>query len=367
VRKQDPTKFGIRPPAGRDFIVGGAVKEANLPVSVIRQLFGELTKEQAEDAQITADKDSATITIVRHSKPETRLFKYGELVMAKQEKEVEPTDWPFVPCENWQKARRENSFWWIRAAEGDLELAVPTLAPLENNEPRSSLLVAGELLEKLCTAVPVHAWRGLAALASESEPSGVRSWCRRARPAVDVYPSLEGLAVPPPGACVLLLPPGGHPHCTGRMVRRSASARGDLLLSAALVRGGSDGGARGNPGLCGFGAFLYSPCYVAAPAVRMLAMGFNRGTNNYMEWLGLIACLRMAVAASAQIVHLVCDSRLVVHQLAGKAEARGVCRLFLDEAETQMRCIPLLIVDHVRREGNKMADWLSNVAKSRSG
>jgi hypothetical protein len=78
VRKQYPTKFGIRPPAGRDFIVGGAVKEGNLPVSVIRQLFGKLTKEQAEDAQITADKDSATITIVRHSKPETRSFTYGE-------------------------------------------------------------------------------------------------------------------------------------------------------------------------------------------------------------------------------------------------------------------------------------------------
>ena len=40
------------------------------------------------------------------------------------------------------------------------------------------------------------------------------------------------------------------------------------------MRGGSDGGARGNPGLCGF-AFLYSPCYVAAPAVRMLAMGWE--------------------------------------------------------------------------------------------
>jgi ribonuclease HI len=116
-----------------------------------------------------------------------------------------------------------------------------------------------------------------------------------------------------------------------------------------------DGGSRGNPGEAGIGVYF--------PGVARIAEYVGTGTNNYAEYSALLTALRFAVFNRCEELHIYADSELVVKQIKGEYQVKneGIRPLY----ETAIRWvaqIPRFSIEHVRRENNKEADKLANLA-----
>lgn len=120
-----------------------------------------------------------------------------------------------------------------------------------------------------------------------------------------------------------------------------------------------DGGARGNPGPAGWGAYIVDD---AGTVLAELHGALGRATNNVAEYHGLIAALQWAVDHDVTALHVRGDSLLLVEQMKGnyRVKNEGLQPLF-----TQARLLAMQIgrvtYEHVPRERNKDADRLSNL------
>ena len=116
-----------------------------------------------------------------------------------------------------------------------------------------------------------------------------------------------------------------------------------------------DGGSRGNPGDAGIGVYI--------PGVVGIAEFLGVQTNNYAEYSALITAVRFAVFAKCDELHVFADSELVVKQMTGEYQVKNEnIRLLYDAANRWIRLIPQFSISHVRREQNKDADKLANLA-----
>ena len=116
-----------------------------------------------------------------------------------------------------------------------------------------------------------------------------------------------------------------------------------------------DGGSRGNPGEAGIGVYF--------PGVVRIAEYLGTGTNNYAEYSALIAALRFAVFTRCEELQIYADSELVVKQINGEYQVKNEgIRLLYDNALRWIAHIPHFSIGHVRRENNKEADKLANLA-----
>jgi len=116
-----------------------------------------------------------------------------------------------------------------------------------------------------------------------------------------------------------------------------------------------DGGSRGNPGEAGIGVYF--------PGVARIAEYLGTGTNNYAEYSALVTALRFAVFSRCEELHVFADSELVVKQIQGEYQVKNESiRLLYDSAGRWIRLIPRFSISHVRRENNKEADKLANLA-----
>ena len=124
-----------------------------------------------------------------------------------------------------------------------------------------------------------------------------------------------------------------------------------------------DGGARGNPGPAGAGAY-FPP---GEEPARELFEALGRATNNVAEYNGLLAALRYAAEHGHRQVRIRADSELLVRQMRGEYRVKhaGLKPLFL-EACALIRRIGDVTFEHVRREFNKDADRLSNLGMDES-
>jgi probable phosphoglycerate mutase len=120
-----------------------------------------------------------------------------------------------------------------------------------------------------------------------------------------------------------------------------------------------DGGARGNPGPAGYGAYIQDK---DGNVLDELYGGLGIATNNIAEYNGLLAALRWAVQHGQRKVHVRADSELLVKQMRGeyKVKNEGLKPLFL-QACALVRRIGDVSFEHVRREMNQEADRLSNL------
>ena len=127
-----------------------------------------------------------------------------------------------------------------------------------------------------------------------------------------------------------------------------------------MIRAYIDGGARGNPGPAGYGvriedqdgtliAELYGPLGIA--------------TNNVAEYSGLLAALQWAVDHGHKQLHIRSDSELLVKQMRGEYKVKNPGLQALS-ARARLLTMELdrVTFEHVRREMNKEADRLSNIA-----
>ena len=119
-----------------------------------------------------------------------------------------------------------------------------------------------------------------------------------------------------------------------------------------------DGGSRGNPGEAGSGVYI-------AGQLR-LAEYLGVQTNNYAEYSALISAVRAAVVLRCDELAVYADSELVVKQIKGEYEVRseGIRPLY-ESAKRWIRLIPQFSIHHIRREMNKDADKLANLAMDR--
>ena len=120
-----------------------------------------------------------------------------------------------------------------------------------------------------------------------------------------------------------------------------------------------DGGARGNPGPAGYGAYILDG---NGSVLAELYAPLGKTTNNVAEYNGLLAALRWALEHGHDRVHIRADSLLLVEQMRGnyRVKNEGLKPLH-HEAQRLAARIGTVTFEHVRRELNKEADRLSNL------
>ena len=121
-----------------------------------------------------------------------------------------------------------------------------------------------------------------------------------------------------------------------------------------------DGGARGNPGPAGWGAVVHT---ATGELAAELLGALPHATNNVAEYSGLLAALDWCREHGATNVHIKSDSLLLVQQMKGvyKVKNEGLKSLY---GRARLLCheIGKVTFEHVRREFNKEADKLANLA-----
>ena len=124
----------------------------------------------------------------------------------------------------------------------------------------------------------------------------------------------------------------------------------------------SDGGARGNPGPAGAGAYLK----LDDGREFHLSEYLGETTNNVAEYAGLRLGLTAALKHKVTEIECLMDSELLVKQLKGEYRVKAE---HLKSAFTELQMLlgrfRKSAVRHVRREQNTVADALSNEAMDR--
>ncbi len=121
-----------------------------------------------------------------------------------------------------------------------------------------------------------------------------------------------------------------------------------------------DGGSRGNPGPAGYGVQIVG---ADGEVLAELHGALPPTTNNVAEYNGLLAALAWAVDHGVRALRIRADSELMVKQLRGEYRVKnaGLQPLYQD-ARALVGRIGSVTFEHVRRERNKEADRLANLA-----
>lgn len=122
----------------------------------------------------------------------------------------------------------------------------------------------------------------------------------------------------------------------------------------------TDGGSRGNPGPAGYGVRIEDE---AGAVLAELRASLGLATNNMAEYHGLLAGLDWALAHGHRDVRVRSDSELLVKQMRGEYRVKneGLQPLHARARALAAR-IGQVTFEHVRRERNKEADRLANLA-----
>jgi len=120
-----------------------------------------------------------------------------------------------------------------------------------------------------------------------------------------------------------------------------------------------DGGSRGNPGPAGYGVRIERD----DGTVLELKEAVGVATNNVAEYRGLLAALGWAAHNRIETLRIKSDSDLLVKQMRGEYRVKhpGLKSLY-DQARTIAETLDRIVFEHVRREQNKDADRLANLA-----
>ena len=149
----------------------------------------------------------------------------------------------------------------------------------------------------------------------------------------------------------------------------AAGPKGLILLKLMMqINIYTDGGARGNPGIAGYGLVIYDN---DSKIIYQESKFLGIKTNNEAEYAGLLAALEWVKDNKENFkitqINFHSDSQLVIRQLQGlyKVKAPNLLPLFKQDKEIiQLIKIPINFKD-VRREFNELADELANQAMDR--
>jgi ribonuclease HI len=138
------------------------------------------------------------------------------------------------------------------------------------------------------------------------------------------------------------------------------SAREEESSSQDAIVAHVDGGARGNPGPAGYGAYITD---AKGGRLAELSEYLGHQTNNFAEYSGLVAALEWALEHGHKAVKIVSDSELLVKQIKGeyKVKSESLVDIY-QEAKVLIRKLDSFSIRHVLRHQNKDADRLANAA-----
>ncbi len=121
-----------------------------------------------------------------------------------------------------------------------------------------------------------------------------------------------------------------------------------------------DGGARGNPGPAGYGVRVEDE---RGGLLAELSGFLGTATNNVAEYNGLLAALAYAQQHGHRAVRIKSDSELLVKQMKGlyRVKNAGLQPLYRRACALAGE-FDRVSYEHVRREQNKDADRLANLA-----
>ena len=126
-----------------------------------------------------------------------------------------------------------------------------------------------------------------------------------------------------------------------------------------------DGGSRGNPGIAAWAVALFDD---QGQYVEGHAGTLGRATNNVAEYHGLLETLSLAIGRGAEHVEVRSDSELIVRQINGRYRVRHPdLKPLYARAKKLIEQFESFRIGHVRREENREADRLVNVALDRMG
>ncbi len=130
-------------------------------------------------------------------------------------------------------------------------------------------------------------------------------------------------------------------------------------MSDQLVNVHIDGASRGNPGPAAYAFVIDLPGY--PPIEEHGTLGET--TNNIAEYTAMLRALKRAADLSLSRLHIHSDSELLVKQMNGEYRVKNNdLRDLYDEAQNLVRKFASVRFTHVRREHNKRADELCNIA-----
>ena len=127
----------------------------------------------------------------------------------------------------------------------------------------------------------------------------------------------------------------------------------------------TDGGARGNPGPAGAGAVLYDADH--KEKLAQISEYLGKTTNNVAEYTALLMALQRAGELKADTVHCRLDSELVVKQMNQEYRVKDekLQKLFVRIWNVRQGFVKVTF-EHIRREKNKEADALANMAMDKA-
>lgn len=121
-----------------------------------------------------------------------------------------------------------------------------------------------------------------------------------------------------------------------------------------------DGGARGNPGPAGYGVRIEDE---QGSLINEFNGFIGNSTNNVAEYNGLLAALRYAQQHGHRSLRIRSDSELLVKQMRGEYRVKNAgLQPLHQQARAIADSLERVVYEHVRREQNKEADRLANLA-----
>lgn len=124
-----------------------------------------------------------------------------------------------------------------------------------------------------------------------------------------------------------------------------------------------DGGARGNPGPAGYGAYIRG---ADGKPIAQLSEYLGIKTNNFAEYSALLGALEYAIAHGYRAVKVISDSELMVRQMTGQYRVNSAdLKPMYEKARSLVRRLDKFAIEHVLRAKNQHADRLANEAMDR--
>jgi len=120
-----------------------------------------------------------------------------------------------------------------------------------------------------------------------------------------------------------------------------------------------DGAAKGNPGPAGVGVVISR----SGETIRNISSYIGNTTNNLAEYTALIYALQEALILKAKEVKVYTDSQLLCRQINKEYKVKDPnIKILYTQAERIICVFDNFSVVHVRREENRGADKLANLA-----
>src|SRR5271170_2383253 len=121
-----------------------------------------------------------------------------------------------------------------------------------------------------------------------------------------------------------------------------------------------DGASRGNPGPASYAVVVRDP---GGKIILELAKNIGRETNNVAEYFALLAALDYATTQGITALRIRSDSELLVRQMQGRYKVKSADLKPLHERASKLsKQLAYFAIEHIRRELNRDADALANVA-----